>query len=768
MIHPLLPSFILRGVTTRVSRNRCDLIPCSATIVATCLAVLIVAPSSASAQHLPHNVPDLCSLEPSRMVVSSGSSRQISGSIPCLEVRGTVVLMGSVTADTIVVYPGGTLTLADGLNLTFRDYPIDTQHDPEQWGHGLVVIDGTVRANGRTVQSHMRLAAQPLAGHTTLTLAAAPVGWQVGDRIVLPDTRQLEEAQWFNASLALQHEVRRITAISGVLVTLESPLSFDHRGARDADGTLRLLPHVGNLTRSIVVRSESPNGVRGHIAFLGRSDVQIRGVSFVNLGRTTIAPLHSTQGTTIGTNQIGRYPVHFHHSWGPVNPSTSVHQFVFQGNAIEAGLKWPLAIHGSHFGLAADNVIFGAGNLTGAGIALEDGSETENLLTGNFVVGITGNANPRMSLPDQTNGSVQGSSGDCIWAAGFKNRFVNNVLAGCRNSFQTPANAAGFKFGMKQAAPYQDRNPKFRGADMSDPTQTIAVTPQMQPILEHRGNEVYGLAATGLTVWYLGTDGYQTQEMAESLVQDFTVWHTFEGVYWGYPSNRLTFDGGSYRGVCCDPYGGPVAFTSGDYRTIDLAIRNFDVHAGALLKGLIDPVGTFTFQNVNATTRNHAYQFRTPSTPGTGARLNYPRPVAIQIFGGVITAWPGQPLRSISMEHNLTQYNINDPLSPYTVKVSEYQKTSASFQVYFPIQTTTAQFYGGSAPCGTTTYPEIIGVTCGTAALPPPPPSAPPPQPNAVTLPPPSCTVDWARLVRIEVAFGGVILVVFNNPAGCR
>ena len=37
----------------------------------------------------------------------------------------------------------------------------------------------------------MRLAAEPLAGQTRLVLAERPAGWQAGDRLVLPDTRQL-------------------------------------------------------------------------------------------------------------------------------------------------------------------------------------------------------------------------------------------------------------------------------------------------------------------------------------------------------------------------------------------------------------------------------------------------------------------------------------------------------------------------------------------------------------------------------------------------
>jgi hypothetical protein len=686
------------------------------------LAAMLVWPGASAAPRarvaaaLPHGIPDLCASDPEKTVVAAGARVTLSGTYTCIEVRGSATVTGQFRAITVLQYPGSELTIADGAEWIVRDAPIDTAADPEQWGHGWIVADGKVRAEGQGKTAFGRLSTEPAAGHTTLQLSSPPVGWQIGDRIVLPDTRQLAEVHWFNAAFPLQHEVRRIAAISGRVVTLDAPLSFPHRGARNADGFLTpLLPHVGNLSRSITIRSENPTGTRGHLAFTGRSDVHLRGVQFLNLGRTTVAALHSTQGKRIGTNQIGRYPVHFHHLWGPVNPANTGHQYVFEGNVVDAPLKWPVAIHGTHYGLVRQNVIHGGGNLTGAGISLEDGSETENLIAENFVVDIRGEVNPRSALPDTANGTTPGSGGDCIWAAGFNNRFVNNVLAGCRNSFQTVASGAGFKLAVKSAASYTDVNPRYRGASMNSSSQTIVVTPRQQPILEMRGNEVYGLAATGLTIWWLGTDGYQVSTMAESVVRDFTVWHTYSGVYWGYPTSRLTFDGVVYRGGGFDPYGGPDAFTSGDYRTINLTVRNADIHAGSVIKGAIDPVGTFRFERVMATTRAHAYQFQTPATPGTGARRTG-LSVAVQIVGGKVSAWPGQPLRTIQMVHDVKKHPNSQSSEPYTVTADDYQGSGAGFRVYFAVQGTTSQFYGGAAPCNdTTTRAEVAGITCTTA-----------------------------------------------------
>jgi hypothetical protein len=206
--------------------------------------------------------------------------------------------------------------------------------------------------------------------------------------------------------------------------------------------------------------------------------------------------------------------------------------------------------------------------------------------------------------------------------------------------------------------------------------------------------------------------------MVESVVRDFTVWHTYSGVYWGYPTNRLIFDGVVYRGSGFDPYGGPDAFTSGDYRTINLTVRNADIHAGSVIKGAIDPVGTFRFENVNATTRAHAYQFQTPATPGTGARRKG-LSVAVQIVGGKVSAWPGQPLRTIQMVHDLKRHPNAQSSEPYTVSTADYQGSGAEFRVYFAVQGTTNQFYGGAAPCNdTTTRAEVAGITCVTGTSP--------------------------------------------------
>jgi len=145
-------------------------------------------------------------------------------------------------------------------------------------------------------------------------------------------------------------------------LTLTSALQYDHLGARDLDGVLDFLPHVGNLTRNVVIRSESATGTRGHVLATHMANVDVRYALFKDLGRTTYQPLNTT------TNLIGRYPVHMHHLAGPMTTPANGFQFTLLGNAVDGGsvetkFKWGIAIHDSHYGSIQDNVVGDADRL---------------------------------------------------------------------------------------------------------------------------------------------------------------------------------------------------------------------------------------------------------------------------------------------------------------------------------------------------------------------------------------------------------------------
>ena len=319
-----------------------------------------------------------------------------------------VVIEHDVTLDLVVevhdlvVYPGGRLTfaydvetrlwvgtlevLAGGASIlgtaadpiqpgvraeiVFVDRAIDPDVDPAQYGNGLLVF-GEIRMHGYAKnRTWFRLAHEVSAGDSQLVvdLAGAGVsaieGWEPGDRIVLPDSRQVPPSwiKGFNPFNREMHwEEAIIDRIDGDRIILRSPVRHAHRGARNADDELELLPHVALLTRNVVLRSENSNGVRGHTLYGMRADVKIKYAEFRHLGRTrNFDELNSTifdengepsdqvllpvrinreyvcdgrgepitvrgqlrclARRNIGTNQIARYSVHTHHLIGPGEP----------------------------------------------------------------------------------------------------------------------------------------------------------------------------------------------------------------------------------------------------------------------------------------------------------------------------------------------------------------------------------------------------------------------------------------------------------------
>jgi len=709
-----------------------------------------------------------------------------SPSLDCLELEGSLTFNTNqntqLKVTTLTVLPQGTLTIGTESNpintnhtaeLIIADRPLDTTFDPQQYGHGLLGL-GTITMHGATKNpTFVRLSKEPKAGDTTLDLEEAVSGWQVGDRLFLPDTTQITENDKFNVNYVLKIDEPIIQAISqdGRVITITQPLLYNHKGARDANSTptvlpngIKLLPHIGNLTRNIVIKSENPASTRGHILLTHRASAYVAHVQFQDLGRTKGGLLNSTtfnaQGdvTSLGTNQIGRYPLHAHHLWGPVNASNTGYQFQFVGNAVADSLKWPMAIHNSHYGLIKDNVVFGG---EGGGIVTEDGTETDNLFENNFVAKITAHFNPR----DSGNADSPGTGAECFWARGFNNRYRNNIASTCRNTAQQIVSGVGWKFFTASAETANTRQPLRRGADLINGAAGVdyqLVNRQLQPILEYDSNEVYGATMDGLTVWELGTSGYNEPEATETIIKNMRVWHTHEAAIWNYPNNRVTIDGLVYRvdpmvTYCCSNHR-PGAISSGDYRTVDLTVRSANVHAGNLFGGAINPIGTLRFENNSVVSSGGAFGFSTPATPGTGAGQ---LPVTMILDNNDIQPWPGLPLQVVNMHYGQFQnpdgttvfYGKTHLTQDYKVIVCNYQgESNSNFQVYWkqqradhPIPQTVTnpnfpQFIllnacpspdmtnsqclaahgvttaGEIAACeDDTTHPEIYGFTCQTA-----------------------------------------------------
>ena len=483
----------------------------------------------------------------------------------------------ALTVGTLEVLPGGSLTVGTVVQpiastvtarIIIADQPLDLVNDPFQFGTGIVGL-GTVTMCGQPRSpSYARVATEPLQGDTTLTLASPVSGWQVGDRVILPDSHMFN---WFERSSTLQFQIDTLTlaAVSadGLTLTLSQPLAHDHPGGADGNGTIDYLPHVEDLTRNIIISSQNPADIRGHVLMTWQAVVDIRWVAFQGLGRTTNDVLDNTtvdadgNPTHIGTNQIGRYPLHMHHLIGPVTAPANGYQFTLVGNAIDGGdveatAKWGIDVHGSYYGLVHGNVVY---NTAGAGISTEDGSECNNLIDHNCVFWVNG-----------TGGREDyGRDGDGFWMHGDNNWVDDNVAADVTGGVYC------YGYNIFQ---YYLGDVLIPAAQGQEPSVTI--NSYVTPIRDFARNECY-CTPNGMTYWWIGTFGGIDPATAppESVVRDFVVWNHYQWGIFAYQSYDMTIDGMICRGdsAVLQSGNGAEGIEFSDYGQRGLIIRNCDI-----------------------------------------------------------------------------------------------------------------------------------------------------------------------------------------------
>jgi hypothetical protein len=760
------------------------------------LTVMLGLASPAFAQHLhtggtglPHGIPDLCAA-PTVTSAASGSfsnpatwsPQRVPGAgdrvsiaagttvtydatsdlpLYCMDVSGSLRfrtdLSTRLTVGTLLVLDTGVLeigTVSAPVNpgvaaeLVIASTPLDTVNDPEQFGTGLLGLGQVTMVGAAKTSTFFRLSAEPHAGDAQLQLTGSPAGWAPGDRLILPDTRQLRQDQIF-AQYVPQWEELVVQSVSGSTVRLVSPLQFDHLGGRTLAGALEYLPHVGNLTRNVTVRSANPLGVRGHVLFSQRATVDIRYIALKDLGRTLVTPLDSTtfdalgNVTHVGTNQIGRYSMHFHHLLGPAVP-TAPYQYTFVGNAIDGTPKWGVTIHNSHFGLLRDNVIYNAG---GSSLVTEDGGESFNVIDHNFAVRSTGTGG-RQGM---------GREGGGFWFRGPNNFVTNNVAA---NIMSDAFDAA---YGYKYYFVYLDpiRIPKAPGADTTDDAQVTIVPGITTPILQFDHNEVYGATEAGLTYWWVGAREVDAQPDARtSTFKNLVVWHVFNRGIFNYASHRVVIDGLIVRNetnadsACCS-----VGIDFSDYTASAWILRNSDIQG--MRAGLI---GSPNMNNTTMTIENTYFKNQldiavsTPFTVGYSV-LSIPNTRRLLLTNtklDTVTLIPGQPQASIQMAYQYEgpgQRTLNLTVRDEVYVYDNHGVVGDNFRLFYPEQApayvvpptelntdgtvhmagapvpgltnqqTWSQYNvaiaGAVASC-TSTRPGFMGFACGVTGPPPP------------------------------------------------
>jgi hypothetical protein len=612
-----------------------------------------------------------------------------SADIVCIEVQGRLSFRTDrstrLKTANIMVQESGVLEVGTPANpvaagalaeIVIADRNIDRKVDPAELGNGIEALGRVTMSGSPKAPTFVRVAQELSAGQRTLVAEQGVDAWRAGDQLVIPDTRQLRENERGD-NYRSEDEKIEIADVSGSRITLKSPLKYDHKGARDADGKLEFLPHVGNLTRNVRVRSENPAGTRGHMIFMSHAEVDLRYVEVGEMGRTKMGVLDSTEFeaqrvTHLGENQIGRYGIHFHHYFGPKQTPANGYQFTLIGTSIDGAPKWGITVHNSHYGLIRDNVVY---NTKGAGIVTEDGTESFNVFDHNFAMRSQGSGE---FAPVSGYGGVgrdPGGEGSGFWFRGPNNYIRNNVAA----------NGDVFGFDLAAGSLGKVRIPKFKGADMADDRETAEIDTTDAKVLEFSNNEAYGAIQTGVAFGWNGA------------IANFRAWNPSRHGVTATPADNLTIENLTVRGdktVLSNEIENPTGVWISNYVAKSVTVKNADIQgmrtgvASPFFRGEAEPGrgdGSVTVENG----RFRDYLGVVVATAYTANRVNgrplkraIVRDSSFEPLGGV-RLFEADPPASISMNYRMAP---DDPEPRDPVEVFGYNKKAGDdFKVYYSL-----------------------------------------------------------------------------------
>jgi G8 domain/PKD domain len=547
---------------------------------------------------------------------------QSEARIHTIRLEGTLEFASDRTTklliDTFVVTPEGTLIIGDAdhpieSNQTARiiftsDHAIDTVWDPKQLSRGLI-SHGSASIYGADKLDFTSLAHDVIAGDNELVLnlpadTASPLGWKVGDQLVLGGTSY---DHWGDdaENNRFHDEVLTITEINGNHIRFtnndihsgdNTRLRFDHTRPAGHEDSLSL--YVANTTRNISFESESgattPLLNRGHVMFMHNPNVVVENAGFYNLGRTDKNQLIDDVDQNVdgspgyGTNPRGRYPLHFHRTGVDKTP------VVATGNAIVGSPGWGLVQHESSATLA-DNVVF---DVVGAGIVAEAGNET-GTWTHNLTIKTTGDDlkdnldffGPRSQRFDF------GFNGEGYWVQGAGQIAIQNniaVSAGAGIGF------LGFEWGTEAARPVQTVAVDSLPASLKDIAKGTADPTQVEvsavPLLKVTGFESYNVEI-GINVWsrmfngdgqldvdYDSKGALKPAHDFRTVIDNFKLWNVTDfGVLLPY-SGDIDLNNGLILGTP------RVDYATGIYTTdASLSERYKNLHIEGFVNGLSVP-----------------------------------------------------------------------------------------------------------------------------------------------------------------------------------
>lgn len=315
--------------------------------------------------------------------------------------------------------------------------PIAPGDDPLDLTRGVIAMS-SVSIYGSPVTEIVSLASLPPAGATTLQLDADPLGWKVGDELlVAPILHGLDE-------------VVRITSVSGRTVGISPAVRYPRTNV-PAPG---LKVHVGHLTRNVTIATDSSQAgnkrLQGHVLLMGGGH-QVHHVALNDLGRTRVQPVSDPiiragfrdpqlmmPCGLVEENARGRHSLRFHNP-GPDSPLSIAEGVVVRAKR-NYGFKVGIQNHSSYVAVRRAVVH----QIDGSGILTEEGDERGEI-RGSLVVHSIGSTVVLPATAEQcmktyypaiysTRRADVGYRGNGIWLEGQQVDVVGNILAGHQNA----------------------------------------------------------------------------------------------------------------------------------------------------------------------------------------------------------------------------------------------------------------------------------------------------------------------------------------------
>ena len=447
---------------------------------------------------------------------------RVAGTLRFDPTRRTVLQVETVVVDHDATLEMGTelqpvANNASAKLLILDDGSMEDCHcDPFQLSRGLIVLGRTVMF-GAAKTSFLALAGGVSASATELVLSTTPTNWKTGDRLVIAGTSQT----------ANQDEVRNILAINGNRVTV-APLMFEHRAPKAG-----LTIHVSNLTRNVVIESEATNvNRRGHVMFQHTRDVEINYAAFNRMGRTdkrvrlndVILDENGEAVSGTGTNQRGRYALHFHRNGvEPVGTPARVH-----GSVVSDNPGWGFVNHSSDVEFT-DNVAY---NVAGSAFVTEAGDEIGRF-DGNLAIRGSGSGedlSARYDLQDY------GHEGNGFWFQGAGVSVTNNVAIGQAGHGFIWYTRGLFEPDLQQNDTPFDVPTKFLAANVPEPriaTGAERIEVYDVPITQFHDNVAYA-NAWGVSLTYVlfrfGLDAARPRHDVGNTIENLTLWNNLRGL----------------------------------------------------------------------------------------------------------------------------------------------------------------------------------------------------------------------------------------------